>query len=185
MQEFSTGLLKTCLTTPLTLCHNVCMSKAHIAETIRRQAAALETQIESRAAELERMRDELKELRAAERVVLRLIPDDVAQVISEDRDRKEPTIGDRIVMLLEQSGPLRSADVLDGLQKGWRSDIRFETVSSTLSRVKAQGRIALDPTTKLWSASLRPPMDVKDEKGSAASLSEPSLPNGAAGSHPA
>ena len=61
------------------------------------------------------------------------------------------TIGDKIVSLLTDRGAMRSHDILVALQTEWRSDVSFETISSTLSRIKSNGRVALDNDTRLWS----------------------------------
>jgi len=131
------------------------------------------------SSQLDACRLKRSELLVAERVLSELGPEDAPDVSGERR--RDPTVGDQIVSFLYHNGPLRSHDLLALMQAEWRADLTFETLSSTLSRVKSTGRISHDNETKLWSAAI---MAADLEKGSDSCAAEPSDLNGATGLAP-
>jgi hypothetical protein len=108
--------------------------------------------IRSRIAELERLiaeaQNELDELRVAERVIARLGSandeldhDSSALSNSRARSASSTTVSSKIVDILTSLGPMSSNELLGHLQEKWRPDLLFPTMSSTLSRIKAQGLV--------------------------------------------
>jgi hypothetical protein len=117
--------------------------------------------IRSRIAELERSiaeaQNELDELRVAERVIARLgsMSDAAEQEsrqpsITKLTTNSAATISSKIVEILALDGPMNSGRLLMRLQETWRPDLSFPTVSSTLSRIKAQNLVIKNGDQ--WSA---------------------------------
>jgi hypothetical protein len=108
--------------------------------------------IRSRIAELERSiveaQTELDELRVAERVIARLgstgdmtDQDSIRPSMVKSTTNSAATISSKIVEVLALAGPMNSGQLLMQLQEKWRPDLSFPTVSSTLSRIKAQNLV--------------------------------------------
>lgn len=104
------------------------------------------SRIRSRAVELEasikEMERELQELRIAERVIGRLGSEDDEDDASPPKLPKPRTVSDLIADVLTVYGALESRDILDRVRE--RQETTFNTISTTLSRMKDQGLVALD-----------------------------------------
>ncbi|WP_298215677.1 hypothetical protein [Acidocella sp.] len=118
------------------------MAKAPFPIRVRARINELEKMIKTAQAELD-------ELRVAERVLNRLASDgcEENEDVTSPENKAKPaqdrgdTIGSRIVGLLEAEGAMTTADILKKLQDNWRADLTLATVSSTLTRTKAQNLI--------------------------------------------
>jgi hypothetical protein len=110
------------------------------------------TRISQRIAFLQKaiddMQVELNELRVAERVLSRLGTDDEDGMVAQETS-KPRSIADTIVDTLRRLGPVDSQTLHEEVSKVRPTTLN--TVSSTLSRIKAEGRVEL--TGKLWSAT--------------------------------
>lgn len=106
--------------------------------------------IRSRATELEaaikEMEQELQDLRAAERVIGRLGNEDDDDALESARPPKGKTISDFIADVLAEFGPMDSREILDRVSD--RQETTFNTVSTTLSRMKEQGLVVLNG--RIW-----------------------------------
>jgi hypothetical protein len=114
------------------------MSKLGYSQRIKQRILDLENTVASAQAELD-------ELRIAERVLNRLGtvteekgPDDGQ---SRTSTTSGGTVADRAIEVLINNGPMDTTAILMRLQVTWRSDLKQTTLASTLSRVKAEGRI--------------------------------------------
>jgi hypothetical protein len=114
------------------------MSKIGYAQRIKLRTAELENLIASASRELE-------ELRVAERVLARLggLSDEKGPEDGHDRTSttRDMTVADAAVDLLGRNGPMDTITLLSTMQREWRPDLQQTTLSSTLSRTKAQGRV--------------------------------------------
>jgi hypothetical protein len=114
------------------------MSKIGYAQRIKLRTAELEALISSATKELE-------ELRVAERVLARLGGPSEEKGPEDGQDRapttRDMTVADVAIMTLDRLGPMDTLSLLAALQSDWRPDLQQTTLSSTLSRTKAQGRI--------------------------------------------
>lgn len=117
------------------------MSKLGYAQRIKQRIAELQALIK-------RSEAELHELQVAERVLSRLgaSGDDNG---ADDGQSRHPTtkggvatVADMAVAKLQEYGPKDTPELLQLLQAEWRSDLQQTTLSSTLSRAKAAGRIS-------------------------------------------
>lgn len=111
-----------------------------------------QTRIRARAIELRAIisaaSQELLELEVAERVLGRLA-ESGAQTADESQDvgprvarnTKEPTVADMAVRVLSEKGAMGSGHILSQLQQVWRPDLALTTLTSTLSRIKSEGRL--------------------------------------------
>jgi hypothetical protein len=121
------------------------MSQQNYADRIRDQIKVVEQRIAT-------LNAELADLRAAQRVIRQLeenssenhtkgkkraffMPPEMAQAIRDN------TISSAVIAKLRAHGPMDSGAILDELQKTWRHDLNSSTLLSTLSRMKAAGRI--------------------------------------------
>ena len=117
------------------------MSRIGYSQRIRQRIAQLEAAIVDAQSELD-------ELRVAERVLGRLgsINADEEQPVGPSRASTTTsghlTVADKAVDALTRHGPLDTLSLLAILQAEWRPDLQQTTLSSTLSRTKALGRIA-------------------------------------------
>lgn len=104
------------------------------------------SRIRSRAVELEasikEMERELQELRIAERVLGRMGSEDDEDDASQPKAAKPKTVSELIAEVLTVYGALESREILDRVLE--RQETTFNTVSTTLSRMKDQGLVALD-----------------------------------------
>ena len=114
------------------------MSKLGYSQRIRQRIAELETILITAQSELD-------ELRIAERVLGRLGtgfdekgPDDGQ---SRTPTTSGGTVADRAIDTLLQHGPMDTPGILEHLQASWRPDLKQTTLASTLSRVKAEGKV--------------------------------------------
>lgn len=116
------------------------MSRSSYSTRIRSRIAELEQQIEA-------AQSELSELRVAERVLNRLSGpenDDESTPSSAQSPVKEPTISDQIVEILGEDGPLDTQTIFDRVNQARSNSTSLASVQSTLSRVKASGKIGND-----------------------------------------
>lgn len=106
------------------------------------------TRIRSRIAELEdqikALQTELEELRVAKSVLDRLSEDGEGSDDVTETRRRSPTVAEKIQEVVRDVGPSSSHEIHAALESGWREDLKFETVSSTLSRMKRNGDIVTD-----------------------------------------
>lgn len=115
------------------------MARASYAVRIRARIAELESVI--KAAEIE-----LSDLRIAERVIESLGPDDDEyDAPASARHTKGKTVSDLIADVLTEFGPMDSREVFDRVSK--RQETTFNTISTTLSRMKDQGIVVLQGKT--------------------------------------
>ncbi|MCA3453253.1 MAG: hypothetical protein IOC92_05500 [Rhodobacter sp.] len=126
------------------------MSKIGYAQRIKSRTAELEALIASASKELD-------ELRVAERVLARLggLSDEKGPEDGYDRTSttKDMTVADAAVDLLGRIGPMDTITLLSTMQREWRPDLQQTTLSSTLSRTKAQGRVV--QIDGKWQAALQ------------------------------
>lgn len=116
------------------------MSRASYYHRIKSRIAELEEQINE-------LQSELDELRVAERVLERLGSngdEESSPRASSSGGRKGPTVASKIVETLQVLGPMTSNDITELLQTDWREDLKFATVSSTLSRLRSRGEVQSD-----------------------------------------
>ncbi len=114
------------------------MSKLGYSQRIKQRILDLESTIASAQTELD-------ELRIAERVLGRL------GIVTEEKgpddgQSRTPTtnggtVADRAVEALTKLGAMDTPSILSYLQMIWRPDLKHTTLASTLSRIKAEGRI--------------------------------------------
>ena len=114
------------------------MSKLGYSQRIKQRILDLEAQIAASQSELD-------DLRIAERVLNRL------GALNEEKepDYGQPrtyttsggTVADRAIDVLVNNGPMNTGAILAQLQEKWRPDLKQTTLASTLSRVKAEGKI--------------------------------------------
>ncbi|MFG1422888.1 hypothetical protein [Roseixanthobacter liquoris] len=99
---------------------------------------------------IKEMQRELEELRVAERVIGRLGSEDDDDTPPVQRAPRARTVGDLILEVLGAYGALESRDIFEKVRE--IQDTTFNTVSTTLSRLKDQGLVALEG--RLWSQNL-------------------------------
>ncbi|MFG1263890.1 BlaI/MecI/CopY family transcriptional regulator [Xanthobacter aminoxidans] len=122
------------------------VARASYAVRIRNRIVELEGVI--KAAEIE-----LNDLRIAERVIENLGPDDDDDDASgERRPAKGKTVSDQITDVLTEFGPMESREIFDRVSK--RQETTFNTISTTLSRMKDQGIVVLQG--KAWGLIDKP-----------------------------
>lgn len=107
--------------------------------------------IRTRISELEReiaaRQTELDELKIAERVIDRLGSDENESV--EISVIREHTIADLIIMILSDHGAMETAAVHQLMHDECHRGTTVNTVGSTISRLKSEGRVTLNG--RLWS----------------------------------
>ena len=123
---------------------------AGLQEAMARQS--YNSRIRARIAELEReiatRQSELDELKIAERVIDRFGADEY-DAAGDDTERGI-TIADLIVKVLIEHGAMETAAVHQYMQDAYNRVTTLNTVGSTLSRLKSDGRVTLDG--RFWSA---------------------------------
>lgn len=107
----------------------------------------IRTRITELEAGIKEMQGELDELRVAERVIGRLGADDSDEAAPAARFLKPRTVGDAILEVLGANGPLESREIFEKVKE--LQETTSNTISTTLSRLKEQGLVALDG--RLWS----------------------------------
>lgn len=116
------------------------MSKLGYGQRIKQRISSLERTIAAANAEL-------NELVIAERVLNRLGADEDEQKRPDDGLRgttstTQGTVADVAVRALQNAGPMDTPSLVAYLQSNWRADLKQTTLSSTMSRVKSEGRVA-------------------------------------------
>lgn len=147
------------------------MARSSYAVRIRTRIAELEQQVAAATSEL-------AELRVAEKVLGRFSgdEDDDMQREQSASSAKEPTIPDLIIQILNASGPLETAAIFNAVNNGRSTPTSAASVQSTLSRVKASGKIGHDGSrwyvVKNDSAQQAPQTNEAPEGASEVSLFE-------------
>lgn len=115
-------------------------------EAIRRDKRAVQQRRQVLEHELAEKRAELSEMRTGLAALDRLngqMPQSYSPASRRD------TVGKRIVAYLREHGPCTSYEIADGLAAEWRSDLRFHTVSTTLTRLRRRDAVQR-PTDGKW-----------------------------------
>ncbi len=122
------------------------MNKPSYADHIRDQIKIVEQKIAA-------LNSELADLQAAQRVLQRFEGEAVNAFTNERQEGVAPaaanvtrptrpgTIAEAVIERLRGSGPMESSAIINELQQTWRNDITSSSLLSTLSRMKAAGRI--------------------------------------------
>ena len=120
------------------------MARQSYNSRIRTRIAELEQEIAARQTELD-------ELKIAERVIDRLGSDEF-ELIGHDAEFtvvRGLTIADLIIKILTDHGARDTASIHQLMRDEYKRDTTPNTVGSTLSRLKSEGRVTLDG--RLWS----------------------------------
>lgn len=140
----------------------ILMARISYAVRIRQRIAAIEGEVAA-------LQAELNELKVAYRVIGRMGSDEGEEDADTPRASKAMTVADMIAEVLSNGAAIDSQEILDRVSSFHQTT--FNTISTTLSRMKASGRVSLNG--RLWSLT---ETNEAPQGGNPESASEPEEP---------